>query len=49
MSKLRLLKKDRDLSKPLEQVELLVRASDLQLRPEEVELRLDRLLGLHMH
>ncbi|MCY3001023.1 MAG: RluA family pseudouridine synthase [Planctomycetota bacterium] len=49
MSKLRLLKKDRDLSKPLEQVELLVRASDLQERREDVELRLDRFLGLHMH
>lgn len=46
---MRLLPKDRDLSKPLESVELVVRASDLQQRPEEVELRLDRFLGLHMH
>ncbi len=45
---MRLLPKDRDLSKPLEKVELIVRASDLQMRAEEVEIRLDRFLALHM-
>jgi len=45
---MRLLPKDRDLSKPLEKVELAVRASDLQMRAEEVEIRLDRFLALHM-
>jgi 23S rRNA pseudouridine1911/1915/1917 synthase len=45
---MRLLPKDRDLSKPLEQVELMVRASDLRMRAEEVEIRLDRFLTLHL-
>lgn len=45
---MRLLPKDRDLSKPLERVELAVRASDLQMRAEQVEIRLDRFLALHM-
>ena len=45
---MRILPKDRDLSKPLEQVELAVRASDLRMRAEEVEIRLDRFLALHM-
>jgi 23S rRNA pseudouridine1911/1915/1917 synthase len=45
---MRLLPKDRDLSKPLEKVELAVRASDLQMRAEQVEIRLDRFLALHM-
>jgi 23S rRNA pseudouridine1911/1915/1917 synthase len=45
---MRLLPKDRDLSKPLEQVELVVRASDLRMRAEDVEIRLDRFLGLHL-
>lgn len=45
---MRLLPKDRDLSKPLEQVELVVRASDLRMRAEAVEVRLDRFLALHM-
>jgi 23S rRNA pseudouridine1911/1915/1917 synthase len=45
---MRLLPKDRDLSKPLERVELVVRASDLRMRAEEVEVRLDRFLAMHM-
>lgn len=45
---MRLLPKDRDLSKPLEKVELSVRASDLRMRAEDVEIRLDRFLALHM-
>lgn len=45
---MRLLPKDRDLSKTLEEVELAVRASDLRMRAEEVEIRLDRFLALHM-
>jgi 23S rRNA pseudouridine1911/1915/1917 synthase len=44
----RLLPKDRDLSRKLEQVELAVRASDLRMRAEAVEIRLDRFLALHM-
>ncbi len=45
---MRLLPKDRDLSKTLDKVELQVRASDLRMRAEEVEVRLDRFLAMHM-
>jgi 23S rRNA pseudouridine1911/1915/1917 synthase len=45
---MRLLPKDRDLSKTLDKVELEVRASDLRMRAEEVEVRLDRFLAMHM-
>jgi 23S rRNA pseudouridine1911/1915/1917 synthase len=40
--------KERDLSKTLEKVELEVRASDLRMRAELVEIRLDRFLALHL-
>lgn len=40
--------KERDLSKPLEQLELQVRASDLQMRAEAVAIRLDRFLAQHL-
>lgn len=44
-----LLPKDRDLSRPVERVELIVRASDLRLPIEEVHVRLDAFLALHLH
>jgi RluA family pseudouridine synthase len=44
----RLFPRDRDLSRPLEQIELAVRASDFGLPAEEVELRLDQFLARHM-
>jgi 23S rRNA pseudouridine1911/1915/1917 synthase len=45
---MRFLPKDRDLSKALERVDLVVRASDLRMRAEAVEIRLDRFLALHL-
>jgi 23S rRNA pseudouridine1911/1915/1917 synthase len=45
---MRLFPRDRDLSKPLERIELRVRASDFGLPVEEVEMRLDRFLARHM-
>jgi 23S rRNA pseudouridine1911/1915/1917 synthase len=41
---MRLFPRERDLSEPLEAVELTVRGSDLQLPPEEVHVRLDAFL-----
>jgi 23S rRNA pseudouridine1911/1915/1917 synthase len=48
LSAMRLFPRDRDLSQPLEQIELRVRASDFGLPAEEVELRLDQFLARHM-
>jgi RluA family pseudouridine synthase len=45
---MRLFPRDRDLSKPLERIELRVRASDFGLPVEQVELRLDHFLARHM-
>lgn len=45
---MRLFPRDRDLSKPLERIELRVRASDFGLPVEEVEMRLDHFLARHM-
>lgn len=45
---MRLFPRDRDLSQPLEQIELRVRASDFGLTIEEVEMRLDQFLARHM-
>jgi RluA family pseudouridine synthase len=43
-----LFPKDRDLSKSLEHVELVVRASDFRCAVEELELRLDAFLAHHL-
>lgn len=43
-----LFPKDRDLSRAPDRVTLEVRASDFQLRPEELEIRLDAFLCLHL-
>jgi len=43
-----LLPRDRNLARPLEQVELPVRASDFQKSPEEVQVRLDAFLKLRL-
>jgi len=43
-----LFPKQRDLTKPLEEVELMVDASFLRLRAEEVHMRLDQFLALHL-
>jgi RluA family pseudouridine synthase len=45
---MRLFPRDRDLSQPLERIELRVRASDFGLTVEELELRLDQFLARHM-
>jgi len=45
---MRLFPRDRDLSQPLERIELRVRASDFGLPVEEVEMRLDQFLARHM-
>ena len=45
---MRLFPRDRDLSQPLECVELVVRASDFGLTVEAVEMRLDQFLARHM-
>jgi 23S rRNA pseudouridine1911/1915/1917 synthase len=45
---MRLFPRDRDLSQPLERIELRVRASDFGLPVEDVELRLDHFLGRHL-
>lgn len=45
---MRLFPRDRDLSQPLERIELRVRASDWGLTVEELELRLDQFLARHM-
>ncbi len=44
-----LFPKDRDLTRPLERVELVVSASDLRLPVEEVHVRLDAFLAHHLH
>ena len=46
---MRLYPKHRDLSEPLERVALEVRASDFQIRPDEVHMRLDAFLHHHLH
>ncbi len=46
---MRLFPRDRDLSLPPDKVELEVRASDFQLRPEEVRFRLDAFLQHYLH
>ena len=43
-----LLPKDRDLNQPLEEIELLVDASDFQVKVETLSLRLDQFLGEHL-
>ncbi len=43
-----LFPKDRDLAEPPEKVELEVRASDFQARPEDVSIRLDAFLMRHL-
>ncbi|MDA1265439.1 MAG: RluA family pseudouridine synthase [Planctomycetota bacterium] len=43
-----LLPKDRDLNRPQEQVELVVDASDFQVKVDELVLRLDHFLGEHL-
>ena len=43
-----LFPRDRNLSRPLEQVELPVRASDFRLSPAEVQIRLDAFLKLRL-
>ena len=43
-----LFRKDRDLAEPPEKVELEVRASDFQARPEDVAVRLDAFLLRHL-
>ena len=45
---MRLFPRDRDLSQPLERIELRVRASDFGLPVEDVEMRLDQFLARHM-
>lgn len=45
---MRLFPKDRDLSKPLTEVELVVRASDFGLTVEATELRIDHFLARHL-
>ncbi len=45
---MRLFPRDRDLSRPLEEIDLRVRASDFGLPREEVDLRLDQFLARHM-
>lgn len=45
---MRLFPRDRDLSQPLERIELRVRASDFGLTVEELEVRLDQFLSRHM-
>ncbi len=45
---MRFFPRDRDLSRPVESVELPVRASDFGLRPDELELRLDHFLARRM-
>lgn len=45
---MRLFPRDRDLSKPVEELELCVRASDFGLPVEEVDMRLDHFLARHM-
>ena len=45
---MRLFPRDRDLSQPLERIELRVRASDFGLPVEDVDLRLDQFLAHHM-
>jgi len=44
-----LFPKDRDLTQAPKEVELRVQASDLRMRAETVELRLDAFLVLHLH
>src|SRR5262249_48698635 len=43
-----LFPRDRNLSRPLERVELPVRASDFRKAPEEVQIRLDAFLKLRL-
>ncbi len=45
---MRFFPRDRDLSRPVEEVQLPVRASDFRLRPEELEVRLDHFLAQRM-
>ncbi len=44
-----LFPKERDLTRPLETVELLVRGSDFRVRPAELKIRLDAFLLKHLH
>lgn len=46
---MRLFPKDRDLSLPLERADIPVRASDFQLKPEELNMRLDAFLQHFLH
>lgn len=46
---MRFLPKHRDLSQPLEKIELVVRASDFRSPVDELVVRLDRFLGEHLH
>ncbi|MCC6409268.1 MAG: RluA family pseudouridine synthase [Planctomycetes bacterium] len=45
---MRFLPKHRDLSRPLEKIELIVRASDFRSPVDELVVRLDRFLGEHL-
>ncbi len=45
---MRLFPRDRDLSRPVEEIDLWVRASDFGLPLEELELRLDQFLARHL-